>query len=254
MKSKVAIAIVIIATIIVGAAIYYLTLPAPTPEVPPKIQSHTSYITEADSIRFFTVVGEIQNNLKTNIDSVKIHATFYDAKNNTIGTRFTYTELKILKPGQKAPFDIYLLLNSSTEIPARYELTLSYVKTSEKPIAELEILNRISSIDEEGYHKISGEVQNKGLRRAYAVKILCTYYDQEGKVIAVSRAYVSPKIEAGEKASFELSSKPHKISPASYGLSIVARYGILVVAHIELLAILIAVFVIFIVFMKRRGW
>ena len=253
MNNKLAIATVIIA-IIIGAGIYYLTLPAPTPEVPPKILSHTIYITEADSIRFFTVVGEVQNNLKANIGSVKILATFYDAKNNTIGTRFTYTELNILKPGQKAPFDIYLLLNLSTDIPARYELTLSYVETGEEPVAELEILNRTSSIDEQGYHKISGEVQNKGLRKTYAVKIICTYYDPEGKVIAVSHAYVSPKIEAGEKASFELSSKPHKISPASYGLTIVARYGILVIAHLELLAILIAAFIIFIVFMKRRGW
>lgn len=189
----------------------------------------------------------VQNNLKTNIEFVNVTATFYDAKNNLIGTRFSPIVLEILEPEQRAPFEIYLLLNTSTYITdLSYELTLSYVKTSEETIAGLVILDRTSSIDMNGYYIISGEVQNKGIRKAFSVKIFCTYYDSEGNLLAVSHAYVSSEMDAGDKASFELSSKPHKISPASYEL--------LIVTHHQLLLILIIAFILFIAFMKRRGW
>lgn len=257
MKSKVTITALILIIIIVGIGVHYLnSLPASTPEVQPRIVSHTTYLEKVDSITYFTVVGVVQNNLGTNIESVNVSATFYDAENNLIGRRFSPTALEILEPEQRAPFEIYLLLNSSTDIAdICYELTLSYVKTSEETISGLVILNRTSSIDINGYCRISGEVQNKGIRKAVSVKMFCTYYDSEGNLLAVSHTYVSSEMEASEKASFELSSKPHKISPASYELLIVAHhYESLIDTHYQLLLILIIVFVLFIAFMKRRGW
>jgi len=257
LKSKVTVTALILSIIIVGVGVYYLNLqPASTPEVQPQIVSYTGYLEKADSVTYFTVAGVVQNNLKTNIESVNVTATFYDRENNLIGTRFSLIVLKILEPEQRAPFEIYLLLNSSMDITdIRYELKLSYVKTSKETIAGLAILNRTSSVDMNGYYRITGEVQNNGIRKAFSVKIFCTYYDSEGNVLAVSHAYVSSEIDAGEKTSFELSSKPHKISPANYELLIVTHhYEPLIVTRYQLLVILIIAFVLFIAFMKRRGW
>ena len=148
-----------------------------------------------------------------------------------------------------------MLLNSTTEVPARYELTLSYVRTSEETVGGLEVVNRTSSIDKDGYCRIEGEVQNSGARKAFSVKIICTYYDSEGKVLAVSHAYVSSEMDTGDKAPFELSSKPHKINPASYELLVAAHhYGPLFVPFYQLLVVLITAFAIFVVLMKLRGW
>lgn len=109
-------------------------------------------------------------------------ATFYDAKNNTIGTASTYTELKIIKPKQKAPFEIYFSLTSTNSVPVGYELTLSYVKTNVETTNGLEVVRQTSGIDENGYYRIVGEVRNNGARKAFSVKIICTYYDSPSNI------------------------------------------------------------------------
>jgi len=251
-------AAVIIIIIIAGIGIYQLTLPsAPTSEAPspPQIMSHNSYVTNETGSRFFVVVGEVRNNLETNIESANVTATFYDAENNVIGTRYNYLVLKILEPEQKAPFEIYLLLNSPTDVPTRYELTLSYVRSNEETVAGLEITNRTSSVDADGYYRVSGEVHNRGERKAYFLKIFCTYYNSDDNVTAISHVYSSSQLDVGEKAAFEISSKPHKISPVTYELLIVTHhYEPIFITNPALLIIIITGFAIFIIYMKRRGW
>lgn len=250
-------AVVIIIIIIAGIGIYQLTLPsAPTSEAPPpKIVSHNYYVTNETGSRFFVVFGEVKNNLETNIESVKVNATFYDIDNNTIGTNFNYIVLKILEPEQRAPFEIYFSLESSTEVPAYYEPTLSYVRTNEETVAGLEITNRTASVDADGYYRVSGEVHNRGERKAYFLKIFCTYYDADGNVTAISYIYSSSELDAGEKAAFEISSEPHKISPVAYELLIVTHhYEPIFITNPALLIIVITAFAIFIIYMKRRGW
>lgn len=250
-------AAVIIIIIIAGIGIYQLTLPtAPTSEAPPpKIMSDNSYVTNDTGPPFYEVVGEVRNNLKTNIESVNVTATFYDTENNVIGTSYSPTVKKILEPEELSPFIIRLLLNSPTEVPARYELTLSYVRTNEETIAGLEITNRTSSVNADGYYRVYGEIHNRGERKAYFLKIFCTYYDSDGNVTAISHVYSSSQLDVGEKATFELSSEPHKISPVTYELLIVTHhYEPIFITNPALLIIIITGFAIFIIYMKRRGW
>lgn len=253
-------AAVIIIIIIAGIAIYQLTLPtAPTSESPPraraKIMSDNSYVTNDTGPPFYEVVGEVKNNLKTNIESVNVTATFYDTENNEIGTIYSPTVKKILEPEELSPFIIWLKLNSPTEVPARYDLTLSYVRTNEETIAGLEITNRTSSVNADGYYRVRGEVHNRGERKAYFLKIFCTYYDSDGDVTAISYVYSSSQLDVGEKAAFEISSEPHKISPAAYELLIVTHhYEPIFITNPALLIIIITAFAIFIIYMKRRGW
>jgi hypothetical protein len=246
--------IVIVASII---AIYYLSLPSAPIETPPQITSHTSYI-QNDTVDYFIVVGEVKNTLTTAIESIQINATFYDAKNNTIDTNATYLEKTVapaIQPGKKAPFTIKWVLNSLTTIPDRCDLLLSYVKSSNEAFAKFVILNQTSSLDNNGYYIISGWVQDVALGRANGANVVCTFYDQEGNVTAVSSDYLKTWMFSGDKASFRISSEPRKTTPSSYELLVVtASYEPPLPERIELLIILIAAFVIFVAYMKRRGW
>ncbi|MFQ5710151.1 MAG: FxLYD domain-containing protein [Candidatus Geothermarchaeales archaeon] len=206
---------------------------------PPEILSHTSYI---DHLGYFTVVGEVKNNLQTNIARVAVTAIFYDDQGKVINlTEFgieaeeyrehgvssmsKYTDIGILRPGQKSPFKLSTYPNKIA--PASYELTLTYEETGQEPFEGLVILSHTASVDEEGYHRIVGEVQNNGVRKAYYVRVVCTYHDSEGKVVGSSFAFTKPdRINVGEKAPFELSSHPHKIRPAYYELQVVAEYSL----------------------------
>lgn len=252
----VAIAIIIIAIVAV-IGIYYLTLPSSAPiEMPPKILSHTWYI-QNGTVRYFTVVGEVKNNLNTAIEFVQINATFYDANNNTIDTTHAYIEestVSPIPPGQKAPFTIKLVLNSLPTIPARYHLVLSYVKATNKTFAEFVTLNR-TSFDNNGYYVISGWVQDVTLGKVVGARVICTYYDQNGNVIGVSSNYLPSWMYSGDKAQFTVSSEPRKLSPASYEILVTAaRYEPPLTERIELLIILIVAFIIIVAYLKHRGW
>lgn len=197
------------------------SIPTPIPtqtSEPPEILSHSSYF----NMGYFKVVGEVENTLPNNINFVQIVATFYDDQNKVIGTAFTFTDLDILKPNQKSPFE---LSSYPEEInPSSYKLQLSYRKTSEEPFDGLEILSHNSWIDDLGYYKIVGEVQNNGVRESSFVQVICTYYDDSNNVIGSAFTFTQlDTIYVGSSAPFELSSYPMTLSPSYYELQVQGR-------------------------------
>jgi len=228
-----------------------------TQEEQPQIVSHTSYFEFVENVTFFVVVGAIENTLKTNIKDVNVTATYYNLENELIGTHSTPIELEILKPNQRVPFKIYLLVKSTAAIlDISYELILEFVETNEEPIEGPVILSQTPSIDKDGYYIITGEVQHQGSMTAHAVKLLCTYYDSDGNVLAVSHADVSAVMDPDEMRSFKISSKPHKINPASYELLIiVGRYRRIPIQHyLRLFTLALSIFLVIAYLKKRRGW
>ncbi|MFX0196731.1 MAG: FxLYD domain-containing protein [Candidatus Hodarchaeota archaeon] len=252
----------LILIIIGGIGAYYLSqqLTTPSPEIqekPPQIIGHTAYLDKIDQrIIFYTVVGVVQNNLRTNIEAVNVIATFYDVADYLIGTRYSPIVVEILKPEQRSPFAIYMKVDPTTDLEdISYELSVEYQRTNVEPITGLVISNHNSSNDQNGYYIISGTIQNRGLRRAYSISLYCMYYDVDDNFLAISRTYVVATMEIGQKVSFQLSSSPQKITPARYELLIVPQaFGLLFVSNITLFFALGIVLVLFVVYMRRRGW
>ncbi len=75
------------------------------------ILSHNSY---TDSVGYFHVVGEVENNTPRTAEFVQVTGTFYDTKNDVVGTQFTYTSPSDIPSGEKAPFEIIL---TSASVP-----------------------------------------------------------------------------------------------------------------------------------------
>lgn len=263
MVGKPLILAILIVITVAGFGIYYLTLvfvhlsmtATPTP-LELSIVGNISSIEEVDHVKFFAVAGVVQNNHTANVYSVNVTATFQDIEGRIMGTEVGHAEFKIIKPGKKAPFQVYFLLNSSLPVPAQYELTALGVETNEEPSETVEIMKRTNKTDINGYYIINGEIQNIGVRNAFSVKVICAYYDLGGNILAVSDAYVAGEIDGGSKVSFELSSDPHKISPPTYELFVVVHhYELLPIANLVLLTVLILASVIFIAYMKKyKGW
>ena len=70
---------------------------------PVKILSFRSYI---DDIDYFHVVGEIENDSPSVIRYVLVMATFYNIKNQEVGTSVALTTPMDIGSGAKAPFDL----------------------------------------------------------------------------------------------------------------------------------------------------
>jgi hypothetical protein len=80
---------------------------------PVKTLSFRSYIDDIDN---FHVVGEIQNDLPSAIRYVIVIATFYNMKNQEVGTLGALTTPMDIGSGAKAPFD---LTAGSSTVPIR---------------------------------------------------------------------------------------------------------------------------------------
>jgi hypothetical protein len=189
----------------------------PTPAPSSLILSHTSW-TDQD-LGYFFVDGEVKNTLNSNMKYVKITATFYDSGGTVIGTAYVFTDIDILMPNQKSPFELSSYPDKIT--PASYTLTVSYEVTTDQPFEGLVILSNTPSVDIAGYHNIVGEVKNNGATQSTYVKVVCTYYDSAGKVMGKSYTFTDPSdLGLGDTAPFELSSYPRIITPASYELQV----------------------------------
>jgi hypothetical protein len=183
-----------------------------------QILSTSTYINILDN---FHIVGELKNNLTSNIEFVKVVVTFYDSENVVIGTDYTYADIDILMPDQKSPFELSSYPEDIT--PASYELAIEYRVTTDQPFEGLAILSHTFSVDNSGYPRIVGEVKNNGAMQATFVNVVCTYYDSSGTVIGKADAYTNPyTLNAGDTAPFELSLY-RELTPAYYELQVQGR-------------------------------
>ena len=193
--------------------------PVPTPPKRPPAKPQIEGVTGYFDMGYYCLVGEVFNPSDSNLNFVKVVATFYNDKETVIGTAFTYTELDIILPNDAVPFEIS---SYPDEIrPASCKLSVDYNVTTEQPFAGLSIKSHSASIDDMGYHKIVGEVENTSIVAAEFVKIVVIYYDSGGDVIGIAFSYTDiDVVEAGDTSPFELSSYPREIKPASYKLQV----------------------------------
>jgi hypothetical protein len=169
---------------------------SPTPSLPAlEILSSQSYV----DYGWLHIVGEVQNNSNTPMEFVKIVATLYDDGGKITGTDFTYTELDVIPPGGKSPFE------TGTD---NYEGTTNYklqVQGDKGTLGRQDlVISGDSSYEEYGWLHIRGEVKNTGSVAAQYVKIIATLYDADGNVVSMDFTYTElDTILPGESSPFE---------------------------------------------------
>jgi len=169
------------------------------------ILSHTGYL---DSFGYYHVVGEVQNVGDQAVNFVKIEVVFYDSNNVDVANRFDLTMLYVLLAGKKSPFDIALLDTTQSAKVDHYSLSVTFLAASPLPIG-LEILSHSTYVYGDGFG-IIGEIMNIGNEKAIDVKVIATYRDGKGEVVAATLTYLhvpTPEesdIDPGQTAQFEI--------------------------------------------------
>ncbi len=190
-----------------------------TPNLPPataapgqlEIVSHKSYI---DSLGWYHIVGEVQNNADTPMEYVEVMAKLYDTANEVIGTKLTFTAPDVIFPGGSAPFDIIALRQSQWENIENYTLHVKGDMAAGLEQQNLVLLNQ-QSLLENGLMVVSGQVQNVGESPRLA-KLIVTLYDADHNVINTSWSYADAGIIAGnETANFEVKVR-HDTDPNNF--------------------------------------
>ena len=166
------------------------------------ILSQISYV---DSIGYFHVVGEVQNNAPESMKFVEITSTFYDAAGKVVGTSSGYTDMDTLLPGQTSPFEILLTDEQQSQKIDNYKLSVSGDKTFESKPANLKLNVGDSFTDSINNYHVVGEVTNQGNQVTKFVKVAGAFYNDQNQLVAVGSSYTDPSdLGPGVTAPFEI--------------------------------------------------
>lgn len=168
-----------------------------------EILSYAGYV---DSFGNYHVVGEVRNVGDQAAKLVTINVVFYDSNDAVITGRFDLTMLDILLAQRKSPFDIALFDATLSAEVDHHTLYVNFSTVNSVP-ASLEILADSSYVDDDESMHISGEVRNLGNEKATNVKLVATYYNKTGKVVAATSAYLDPTeadLDPGQTRPFEI--------------------------------------------------
>ena len=179
--------------------------------------NQSSYVDGSNELH---LVGEVRNDTGQAIELVNIQAALLDASGKSIDGTQGYTEINVLQPGDVSSFDV-------TKFPApsnfaSSKLHMSWSKASTNPATSLTVVNDAPFDDGTGFVHISGQVINNGSTSAAGVKVIATYYNDDGTVAFIWDDHSDPStIQAGGMAQFELVSHIHPYS--TYKVQVAGR-------------------------------
>jgi hypothetical protein len=181
-----------------------------------KVVTYSWYI---DTAGLLDVVGEIQNVGTSTISSVIVSGTATTTTGNQ-QTSQTMAYVKDMLPNQKAPFYMTFFLQpdqatQSTPTIANVALSVGQAPTTTGYLyQDVKVTAHQNSIDtsseNKGVYWVTGTVQNTGSQTATNVRVLGTFYDSTGNVIAVGgytdaplSTSLAPSPSANSSANFK---------------------------------------------------
>ena len=185
-----------IAYLLIAVTVLSLTLCLiPTAHSQPSDIKIVSYSWYYDSLGLLDVVGEVQNIGTNIIDQVALAGTV----TTTTGSQLQSSApvwVQNLLPQQKAPFYMtFYTTDPSSQTPstpavADVQLTVTKADTTTKyQYQDLTIPTRSSSVDTTtanlGTYWVSGTLKNTGTQTAQNIRIIATFYNSAGTVVAV---------------------------------------------------------------------
>jgi hypothetical protein len=89
---------------------------------------------------------------------------------------------------------------------AQEHIQIQIPQQIEEPSGSVSIISNSSYTDSSGNLHIDGEVYNEmALKTAMDVQVISTFYDTNGKVVRIARAFTDPKdLPSGENATFDV--------------------------------------------------
>ena len=205
----------------------------------------TSYSWYTDSYGTFIVVGEIQNVGPNTVVSVFLTGIVYTQDEVAQAYSYTTAFVNYMVPQQKAPFEMEFLPQTSVTGDLswvslgvdRVDFTVEKSDTTDKyQYPDLAITDNSGQTDSEGVYWVSGHVQNSGTQAATNVRVVGTFYNSAGTVVAVGYTdYITSSLEPSTTASFKLGAFDQNQSKVASDQKI-ANYRLLVQAEAPILS------------------
>ena len=147
-------------------------------------QNESSYV---DETKLMHVLGEVRNDSASAMGQVIITASFYDKDGALLGEFKSAPKLRVINPGESAPFDVRYIDPATVSRVANYTLSAEGQAADNKPVG-IEILSSKSRLDVLGVYFINVDARNDGPLAATNPLVVATLYDRNGNVVAVGEA------------------------------------------------------------------
>lgn len=147
------------------------------------------------------VLGEIQNDLNSPVNTVTIGITFMDNNNNSIEYKTGTTLLQVVQPGGKVPFSI----SSTKPDPSitQIQVKIAGFQSSSEKQKMLDIIPGTLIVSDKVI--LSGVIKNNGIQKSVNTKLYLISYDSLSRVIETG--ILDPvNINAGQDSNFTVTS------------------------------------------------
>lgn len=160
--------------------------------------SHSGFT--AINNQYYVVAGEIQNTGNIPVRNVKINVSLFDSDGKKLYSELTPTFMDVIPPGGKSPFIVMWFGEEKAVEVAYYTISdISYTEFPEGKPQKLEIVWSTYSFPD-----IIGAIKNSGDKNATFIKVIATFYDIEGKVIAANSDLSIHHLNPGSTAEFHI--------------------------------------------------
>jgi LysM repeat protein len=194
----------------------------PTPTATPLPLDITAINFQKTSQDTLWCLGVVTNPGPLPLTQVVIEASLLDSGGALLAREAAFTQLDVLQPGRSSPFAI--LFDSPPSSFAQYQIgAVSALPWSEQTryYFDLEVFDLQGSPEGIATYRVTGQLRNRGLIDAEAIRLVIVAYDQDERLLAQRQAELAVNIlKAGATTPFEI--------------DLIIRQG--VVGHVEVLA------------------
>lgn len=176
----------------------------PTATLPPNtvaiLPTYTWYKSKYSETLY--VVGEVQNTTAQAVEYVRIPVNLFDAAGTLVDTDYTYAEIDLIVPGEKACFEIIVF-----DPPAwsMFQFEPVTFRSTDDALPALSVSDINAGIFRENNYRVLGQVRNHDIQRITYVQPIITLYDAAGMVLDCGSTFVqSTDLNPGQTSAFKL--------------------------------------------------
>ncbi len=160
--------------------------------------------TVIDNSGFLHFFGELKNISNEPKENIIIFATFLDVRGIPIGNASASTAVRVLNSGYTSPFELLFLNKKAARSVHDFSLQYKSDRGAEKNYS-LQITSIKQRLDILGFYYIYGKVVNDGNETATNSLVISAFYNNNGKIIGISKAMAEPvNITSGYSSSFSI--------------------------------------------------
>ena len=169
----------------------------------------------------FHIIGELVNNVDSQVKNIQLNVTFYDAEGGVLGAATGSPYIESLRPQERSAFDIAAYGDAAMKVSgfSYYRISKSWDAVQESRPGLLDFDLRDITVDTCGYYHFIGVVTNYGREPARGIVLSAAFYNDKNQITEsalTSVTGIDGILPSAQQGSIELLVDERMLSQFSY--------------------------------------